>query len=85
MFSNFFPPENRAIYEIMSKNMEPERPQMTIWLYAACWINKATRTQADASARATSPTPTHARTHSSMRPPPHTHTEIRNTYCFSLE
>jgi hypothetical protein len=29
MFNNF-PPENRAVYEIMSKNMvEPEGPQMT--------------------------------------------------------
>jgi hypothetical protein len=27
----FFPPENRAVYEIMCKNVvEPERPQMTI-------------------------------------------------------
>ena len=29
-FSKFFSPKNRAIYEIMSKNMvEPEGPQMT--------------------------------------------------------
>ena len=27
MFNNFFS-ENRAVYEIMSKNMEPEGPQM---------------------------------------------------------
>ena len=30
MFNNFFFSENRAVYEIMSKNMvEPEGPQMT--------------------------------------------------------
>jgi hypothetical protein len=28
---NFFPPENRAVYEIMWRNtVEPEKPQMTI-------------------------------------------------------
>ena len=36
------PPENRGVYEIMSKNnVEPDRPQMTIWRIA-CWISKAT-------------------------------------------
>jgi hypothetical protein len=41
----------------MSKNMvEPERPQI-IWRRVACWISKATRTQAHA--RAYSPTPMH--------------------------
>jgi len=31
-FNDFFPPENRAVYEIMLKNMvEPHRPQMTLW------------------------------------------------------
>jgi len=36
--------ENRAVYEIMSKNMvEPDRPQMTMWhKRLACWITKAT-------------------------------------------
>ena len=49
MFSNLFS-ENRAGYEIMSKNMvEPERRQ-TVWrMRVACWINKATRAQAQAS------------------------------------
>jgi hypothetical protein len=43
MFSKAFS-ENRAVYEIMSKNLvEPERPQ-TIWLMrVACWVSKATR------------------------------------------
>jgi len=28
---NFFPPENRAVYEIMCKNIaEPDRPRMTV-------------------------------------------------------
>ena len=39
MFNKFFPPENRDIYEIVSKNMvEPERPQMTIQ-YGACALH----------------------------------------------
>jgi hypothetical protein len=39
---NFFP-ENRAVYEIKSKNMvKPERLQMTIWRRVACWVIKAT-------------------------------------------
>jgi hypothetical protein len=46
--SNSFPPppENRAVYEIMSNNMaEPERPQITTRrLRFACWISKDTHT-----------------------------------------
>jgi len=36
--------ENRAVYEIMWKNIvQPDRPQMTIWhMRIACWIPKAT-------------------------------------------
>jgi len=36
--------ENRAIHEIMPKNVvEPGRSQMTIWcMHIACWIPKAT-------------------------------------------
>jgi hypothetical protein len=76
-FFFFSPPENRAGYVIISKNMvEPERPQMTIWrMRVTCWIIKATCAQAHTPALL--PTPT---------PPPHTHThtatEICNTYCF---
>ena len=42
MFRNVFP-ENRAVYEVRSKNMvEPERPQ-TIWrMRVVCWICEAT-------------------------------------------
>jgi hypothetical protein len=52
-------PENRAVYELMLKNMvEPERFQMKIWrLRVACRISKATRAQAHARAR--TPTFTH--------------------------
>jgi len=44
--SIFFPPEKRAVHEIMQKNMvERGRPQMTIWrMRFACWIPKATHT-----------------------------------------
>jgi hypothetical protein len=43
---NTFFPENRVVYEIMSKNVvEPERPQMTVWRCVASWISKATRAQ----------------------------------------
>jgi len=42
----FFSLENRAVYEIMWKNMvEPDGSQMTIWrMYIACWITKAAKT-----------------------------------------
>jgi hypothetical protein len=44
-FFSFF--ENRAVYEIMWKNMiERCRPQVTIWrMRIACWINKTTNTR----------------------------------------
>ena len=61
MFNNFFfSSENRAVYELMSKNVvEPERPQVAIWrMRVECWISKATRAQVHASARAR--THTHA-------------------------
>jgi hypothetical protein len=33
LLKNLFSSESRAVCEIMSKNLvEPERPQMTIWL-----------------------------------------------------
>jgi hypothetical protein len=43
VFKNFFF-ENRAVYEIMWKNIvERGRPQMTIWhMRIVCWIPKAT-------------------------------------------
>jgi len=47
VFINFFsPPENRAVYEIMWKNIvERGRPQMAIWrMRIACWIPNATNT-----------------------------------------
>jgi hypothetical protein len=75
--------ENRAVYDIMSKNLvELERPQMTIWRRVACWISKATLTQAHASAHLPTSIPTLAGTH--MQVPTHTHTEICKTYCFSM-
>jgi len=42
----FFPPENRAVYQIMWENIVKRgRPQMTIWrMRIACWIPKATNT-----------------------------------------
>jgi len=46
MFDNFFPPQNRTVYETMWKNIvDPGRQQMTIWrMRIACWITKATKT-----------------------------------------
>jgi len=40
---NYFPPENRVIYDTMWKNVvQPNRPQKTIWpIRAACRINTA--------------------------------------------
>jgi len=41
--------ENRAVYEIIWKYfVEPNRPQMTVWLMRiACWVTKATDTQSE--------------------------------------
>jgi hypothetical protein len=46
IFIFFFFLENRAVYEIMWKNLvEPSRPQMTVWrMRIACFIHKATNT-----------------------------------------
>jgi hypothetical protein len=44
VFSNFFS-ENRAVYEIMWKNVVEADRQMTVWrMRIACWIPKATNT-----------------------------------------
>jgi hypothetical protein len=56
----FFPPSNRTVYEIMSKNMmEPERTQ-TIWRQRMPYgISKFTRGRARAGAHARTHTLTH--------------------------
>jgi hypothetical protein len=46
---------------------ELERPQMTTWRCAACWISNATSTQVHVPVHV--PTPTHKHTHK------HTHTQ----------
>ena len=40
---------NRAVYEITWKNnVQPYRPQMTIWrMRIACWLTKATNTHSE--------------------------------------
>ena len=47
--NNFFFFENRAVYEIMWKNIvKPGRPQTTIRRNCtACWITKATKADSD--------------------------------------
>jgi hypothetical protein len=75
MFNIFFF-ENRAVYEILSKNLvEPEEPLMTsLWpILFASWISKATCAQAHAHAQAPGHPP----------PPPPRHTQVCDTYCFS--
>jgi hypothetical protein len=46
VLSEFPPPENRAVNEIMWKNIvDPDRPQMLIWrMRVACWVRKNTET-----------------------------------------
>ena len=46
IYNNFPLPENRAIYDIMWKNIsEQGRSQMTVWRPRfPCWIPKATNT-----------------------------------------
>jgi BarA-like signal transduction histidine kinase len=47
MFNNFVS-ENRAIYEIMWRNIvQPDRTQMAIWHMRIAWIAKATNTHSD--------------------------------------
>ena len=84
-----FPPENRVVYDIMSKNMvEPERTQKMLRPRVSYWISKPTHAQARACAPAPIPTDTrkhihtHGRTHtyaclhphSRARAHTHTHT-----------
>jgi hypothetical protein len=54
---------NRAVYEIMPKNVvQEERPQKAIWRRITCWISKATRSR---PCTLTHPlTYTHTHTHS---------------------
>jgi hypothetical protein len=45
VFSNFC---YRAVYEVMWKNVEPDRSKMTIWrMRISCWLPKATDTQSE--------------------------------------
>jgi hypothetical protein len=80
------PPENRSVYETMSKNLvEVEaKNDVTIWrILVACWISKTTVTHAHAYAHV--PEHPHASTHARAR----THTNTRRqtciTYCFFTE
>ena len=45
----FFRPENRAVYEIMLKNMvKPDRPQTSVLrVHFACWIPKGAYTYSE--------------------------------------
>jgi hypothetical protein len=46
MFNNFFPPENRGVYEIMWKHMvQPDRPQMSERLEIRCDLHTGTLRQ----------------------------------------
>ena len=69
MFSNFFFPENHAVYEIMSKNVEPEGPKMEIE-YGACALQAGY-----VRLHARMETPAHTRAY--------IHREIYNIYCYS--
>jgi hypothetical protein len=72
-------PENRAVYEIMSKNMvEPEGPQMTSQFGTfAFMLDNQDYTRAHACTLPLTRPPTRARAHT------HTHRQICNTYFFS--
>jgi hypothetical protein len=77
MFINFLF-ENRAVYEIISKNIvKPEATNdVTVWrIRFACRISKTTRTHIHARAHA----PGHPHTHALA----HIHRKIYNMYCFS--
>ena len=85
-FSKFFCFENRAVYEIMSKNVvQRNRPQITIWCHVACWISKTTRAQEQAQARAPTTTYIHAQNHPRRRARTHTDQEIIIFIAFPLQ
>jgi hypothetical protein len=72
MFGNFFS-ENRALDELMPKNLvKPQRPQLMWRMRVLFWISKATRSLTNTRARAA--TPIH--THTKLRACTHTNTEI---------
>ena len=74
--------ENRAVYDIMSKNMvEPERTQMTSQ-YGACVLH-AGQVRLRARAHTSTHKRAHETTHASINTHAHAHKEICNTYCFS--
>jgi hypothetical protein len=51
--TRFYISDSCAIYEIMSENLKPERPQMTVWrIGVEYWISKTTRVQPHAHALA---------------------------------
>jgi hypothetical protein len=85
MFNIFFP-ENRAVYEVMSKNKaEPEGLQMTSKYgpyalhagYARLHPRTRMHTYMHKPKRPSTRTYAHTHTHT------HTHTQICNIYCFS--
>jgi len=49
VFNDFVSPENRAVYEIVWKNVvQPDRPLMRIGrMRFLCWITKATNTHSE--------------------------------------
>ena len=80
MFSDFS--ENRAVFEIMSKNMVGPQRKQKIWRQrVAYWISEPTCVQVHTGAR--TPTRTHACPHPRTRA--HIHTEICYTYYFPLQ
>ena len=60
--------ENRAIYEVMWKNIvQPDRPQMTtLRMGIACWIPKATNTHSEYVIPITFPLQQRSHEHASM-------------------
>ena len=77
MFS-YFSSENRAVYDIIPKNIvQPERMQIIWRLRVAYRISKPTCAQAHTRVRAPTPTPTHtaARTNTHTLPHAHAHTQ----------
>jgi len=62
--TSFFAFENRAVYEIMWKNVEPGRPQMTIWsMRSVRLIPQATNTHSECVTFTAFPTQLHCVIH----------------------
>ena len=83
MYSNFFR-ENRAVYEIMSKNVEPEGPQIMSQYGANALHAGQARLHERMRARAHAHARGHPHEHACVRTHARTHIQVSVNYCCSM-